>query len=924
MGALLLVVITGCTRPHYRRSADCETYALLDDRVENTPWLPPAGFSIVPEERSRLCDPADPDFTDLPDPEPQLYSYQIPPLDSDGWSDTTGGSALPRGERTSPSGRQPQESPALPPLPAPLEEQSSEPLADPGVLGRASATSMSRGPERRPAPVTRDVALLGADTSVHRKNSDSTAVALVAAEVAGSPDSAPTELNQPPVSAQQWAALPTSCVLRMLEFEQLRAVYVRSHGESPPAELRSPGRAVTLENIVEIGLLNSREFQTQKETLYKTALAVTLAQFDYVLKATPFGNGADLYYRTFQVDGEYFSDYRTAPRAEIDKALVTGGTFVGRFANNVLLTFNGPEGFASDITSRFFFDISQPLLQRDIRFENLTRAERNLIYAARSYLRFRKTYFLQLATEYYQILRSYRQIAIESQNYFSLSGAHNQALIELEAGIRSRIQAEQIEQNMLAGRSRLITAGVTLERALDRLKLDLGIPTELPLRVDLQELDDVTGRDETAVLAEAVRRTRERLTAERDRSTPQGSLLVNAAIVLHQRLVDLHLRGVSTADLDELKELGFRLALSDSQIAIEQQWRAIEEVQASNEPVAVRLVQRRLELIDAHVLQVDRQLTLSQHTHPGAREPAAISERNSDIRTQAADLRRRLGVALDEARLEDLSGIEQESARLVEAGQELVAQAGQLPGADVSGAEEDSRQKTITELVDRVLARAASLLTSETSELTPVEIELDDAMLTALALRLDLMNRRGELADARRAEKLAADDLRSVLNLHATETLGTDAFGPYDFRIDSAQTEVRAEIDLPFNRKAQRNLYRTALINYQVARRAEMQQEDTIKFSIRDDLRNLALARNQYQISIASAALAIERVNSTQLELALGFPGVQARDFLEAQDAFRLAVGAVADNHLGYIANRVQFFYDLELLQVDDAGFWQG
>lgn len=915
MGVVLALAGGGCTRSHYRRSADSESYGLMADRLAPTPWLPPEDYSIVSEPRSRLYDAADPDCTPLPNPEPQLYAYQIPPLDSDALSEPAGSEAWrPSGDlETDPTGR--ETNLQLPPPPAPPR---LPPVDD--EAGRARVLPRQRS--RQQASDPRSV-IPGESSSGSRIELASATLAQDLPVDPPDPDTTAAELKQPPVSPRQWDALPQSCMMRMLEMEQMRAVYLKSVGSPPPPELDSPGRTVTLENIVELGLLNSREFQTQKETLYRAALVVTLAQFDYALKPTPFGNGADLYFRTFNIDGESFADYRTSPKAEVDKALATGGTFVGRFANNVLLTFNGPESFAADITSLFFLDISQPLLQRDIHFETLTRAERNLIYAARTYLRFRKTYFVQLATEYYQILRSYRQIAIESQNYFSLSGAFNQALIELEAGIRSRIQTEQIEQNMLAGRGRLIAAAVALENAIDRLKLDLGIPTEIPLKIDLTELADVTRRDETAVLAEAVRRTRERLTAERGRSTPQGSLLVNAAIVLHQRLAELHSRKVDAADLEGLKELGFRLAVADTQIAINQQWRGVEEVLNTAEPVAVRLVQRRLELIEAHAVHVDHQLDLSRHRQRDLPEQDAIEARNAEIRLKAADLRRRLAAALDEARLEGMSAIEQESSQLVEEGEALLEESDRLPGADPIAEEEDERNERIMMLVESLLERAANLLASESSELTPVNMELDDAMLTALSLRLDLMNRRGELADARRAEKLAADDLRTVLNLHANAALGAENLGPYDLTLNNTETLLQAEIDLPLNRKAQRNLYRTALINYQVARRAVMLQEDTIKYSIRVDLRTLALARNQYQISIASAALANERVNSTQLELALGFPGIQARDFLEAQDAYRLALGAVADNHLGYITNRIQFFYDLEVLQVDDTGFWQ-
>jgi hypothetical protein len=101
-----------------------------------------------------------------------------------------------------------------------------------------------------------------------------------------------------------------------------------------------------------------------------------------------------------------------------------------------------------------------------------------------------------------------------------------------------------------------------------------------------------------------------------------------------------------------------------------------------------------------------------------------------------------------------------------------------------------------------------------------------------------------------------------------------------------------------------------------------MESEDDIKLAIRDELRDLALARTQYHISVASAALAAERVESTRLQLALGSAGIAARDFLEAQDAYRTALSAVADDHVGYVVSRARFFLDSELMQLDDTGFW--
>ena len=87
-----------------------------------------------------------------------------------------------------------------------------------------------------------------------------------------------------------------------------------------------------------------------------------------------------------------------------DKVLATGGDLLARFANDVVLTFNGPDGFAADIGSELLLDVSQSVFQRDVVFERLTQAERDVVYAAREFARDRKTLFTTLARQYYNLL----------------------------------------------------------------------------------------------------------------------------------------------------------------------------------------------------------------------------------------------------------------------------------------------------------------------------------------------------------------------------------------------------------------------------------------------------------------------------------------------------------------------------------------
>ena len=86
-----------------------------------------------------------------------------------------------------------------------------------------------------------------------------------------------------------------------------------------------------------------------------------------------------------------------------------------------------------------------------------------------------------------------------------------------------------------------------------------------------------------------------------------------------------------------------------------------------------------------------------------------------------------------------------------------------------------------------------------------------------------------------------------------------------------------------------------------------MLAEDTIKLDVRRGLRNLALGREQYLINVASAALAFERVVSTEKEFRLGIAAVSCPRLHEAQSAYILALSDVANRHIDYIVDRMQY-----------------
>lgn len=739
-----------------------------------------------------------------------------------------------------------------------------------------------------------------------------------------------------PIPPEAWEAIPTQCLTRMLDFVSVQdeAALTRKTYES--AEIQDGGtdaQRLTLRDVVDLAILNSRDYQTQKEALYLVSLQLAQERFEFQTNFRAGGNGSSLDY-DHNRNGTTVNQLSIPTGVGVERVLATGGDLLASFANNVLLTFNGPTGFAADVSSNLLIQFAQPLLQRDIRFESLTQAERNLVYAARDFARFRKQFFVDFSSQYYDLILTFRQIEISSQNYFSLVRAFNQAEAEYQAGLVPRFQVDQVEQSLLNGRGGLIGTCNGLEQALDQLKLSLGIPTETPINVDLEELNQLTKLDQLSVSADSTNRVLNRLKTSLTR--PDRSELVSTAAVLLDRVIDsglididdsLNESGVELAELELQRE---RFLVDYERLNSQQILSDLQQEIQSESPSTPVIFQRSLAHAQALLNLIARQLEVARlsSAEEGQADDllerlASFESRRDQLLESVDQLRGELQTLIQEERLNELPALVDSSNVLRGQLDALVAEIDQLnrfesendPQADLA---------RIVEAVKNLIATISGKLLSKQLGLTPVEIAEDDAMITALVLRFDLMNQRGDLADDWRQIKLAADELKSVINISATQRISTLAGvnQPFNFSFDNSSTSLGINVDAPINRFAQRNAFRSALISYERSLRNLAQLEDNIKFSVRNVLRSLALDREQYLIAVASAALAYERVVSTSLEFRLGTGGVSARDFLEAQTAYIDALSNVASRHIDYIVDRTQLFFNLELLEVDEEGFW--
>ncbi len=271
---------------------------------------------------------------------------------------------------------------------------------------------------------------------------------------------------------------------------------------------------------------------------------------------------------------------------------------------------------------------------------------------------------------------------------------------------------------------------------------------------------------------------------------------------------------------------------------------------------------------------------------------------------------------------------------------ELMADAGKLPEFQVDQTRQDelraedrvesaqqSYESRLDEFKTTLGLPAETALVLDASELERLgeqpgmELDWDVERAVALALerRLDLATARDRVADAERKEEVARNDLLPGLDLSASLDADTDgANSPADFHADGTDLSVGLELDLPLDKKGERNQYRSRLISLQQSQRQYDETRDGIVLEVRDAWRQHNRAMRSYEIQKASGLLAERRVKSTMLLLEAG--RADTRDMLEAHEALVQAQNALARALVDYRVARLELARSTEIISVGAKG----
>jgi len=241
---------------------------------------------------------------------------------------------------------------------------------------------------------------------------------------------------------------------------------------------------INLAQAVDIATQFNRDYQSQKESLYLAALDLTGTRHQY----------------RRQWFGTFDATYATNNGTE-DSTLGSGGG-----VNQTHLLGDGVQigtGLAIDwirflsgdprttLDSVLTASVSAPLLGAGAgkaARENLTQAERNVLYQIRSFNRFRKTFVISIIDSYYNVLQSRDTVRVREDSYRRQIDNTNQLIMEADVGKTPQTTADEARQALLEAENNLVSARQNYQQTLDSFKIDLALPTDANVVLDQNEL----------------------------------------------------------------------------------------------------------------------------------------------------------------------------------------------------------------------------------------------------------------------------------------------------------------------------------------------------------------------------------------------------------------------------------------------------
>ncbi|VGO14359.1 hypothetical protein PDESU_02920 [Pontiella desulfatans] len=248
---------------------------------------------------------------------------------------------------------------------------------------------------------------------------------------------------------------------------------------------------LSLADTLAVAMANSRSYQTRKESLFIQALGLTEIQKDFNWDFSASASAGTSYTTKNDGTAESFGDngVNAQVKAGVTRTLASGAKVSLGFTQNLLKYYTNPD--MSDGNNALSLNIVQPLLNGFgplVTKEPLRQAERDMVYAVREFKRYQQDFVIDVASQYYSTLRTRDQLINQRKNYESSVANREQTESYAKAGRIADFQAAQALQSELDAADRWSLSKASYEEALDDFRYTLGLPVDLNIIPDTNEL----------------------------------------------------------------------------------------------------------------------------------------------------------------------------------------------------------------------------------------------------------------------------------------------------------------------------------------------------------------------------------------------------------------------------------------------------
>ncbi|MCK5804557.1 MAG: TolC family protein, partial [Lentisphaeria bacterium] len=236
---------------------------------------------------------------------------------------------------------------------------------------------------------------------------------------------------------------------------------------------------VSLVQALQVAAAGSRDFQRAKDDLFRAALDLDLeanafrttftGMFKQLLDSSHGGGGRD-------------TASRTSVEAGAKRVFKNGVQLTSAIALDLVELLTQEKGVSTGV--RMDASISIPLLRgsgRRVVMEPLTQAQRNLLYRVYEFERYKRTFAVAVASDYFAVLLQKRKVGNQEENYKRVIASTRRARRLADSGRLPEFQFDQSVQDELSARNSWIRARQAYASKLDGFKLLIGVSPDANL-----------------------------------------------------------------------------------------------------------------------------------------------------------------------------------------------------------------------------------------------------------------------------------------------------------------------------------------------------------------------------------------------------------------------------------------------------------